>query len=110
MRNNTSRQKKTRPMGRHQQSPRQAAGKDSVLALQLNLVHEAPHPILSRLYGLHDRMFGSPEVLRGVFVLGGIAAANMTALPAKPQVHPGVAHFEALFAALAAWPDVFDMA
>jgi len=40
------------------------------LGLDLDLVHEAPHPILSRLDGLHDRVLGRPEVLGGVLVLG----------------------------------------
>jgi len=84
--------------------------KTGLSALHLYLVHETPHPILSWLDGLHDGMLGSAEMLGGVLVLGGIAAAYVAALTANPQVHPCVARFQALFAALAAWPDAFDMA
>jgi hypothetical protein len=37
-------------------------------------------------------------MFRGVLVLGGIAAAHVTAAQAQPQVHPGIAHLQALFA------------
>ena len=38
------------------------------------------------------------KVLGGVFVLRGIAAAHVPAGEAKPQVDPGVANFDAIFA------------
>jgi hypothetical protein len=47
-------------------------------------------------------MFGLMKMLGGMFVLGRIAASNMSASQALAQMHPGIAHFQALFAALAA--------
>jgi hypothetical protein len=41
------------------------------------------------------------KVLGGVLVLGGITTANVTADKTFPQVNPGIAHLEALLAALA---------
>ena len=38
------------------------------------------------------------EVLGGVLVLRRIAAADMTAFEAQPQVHPGVTHGQAFLA------------
>ena len=45
-------------------------------------------------------MFGGMEMFRGVFVLGGVAAAHVAAFAAEPQVNPAVAHLQAFFAAL----------
>jgi hypothetical protein len=49
------------------------------------------------------------EVLGGVLVLGGVATANVAAFAANTEMHPGVAHFEALFAALAVRLHVLDL-
>jgi hypothetical protein len=46
-------------------------------------------------------MLGLVKVLGGMFVLGGIAAPDVTADKTFPQVDPGIAHLEALLAALA---------
>lgn len=64
------------------------------------LVYVAPGPGFSRLEGLNQEMAGFMEVLGGVFVLGGVAAADVAALEANPQVNPGVAGLQALLAAL----------
>jgi hypothetical protein len=40
------------------------------------------------------------EMLRRMLVLGGIAATHVAADSAQPQVDPGIAHFQALLAAL----------
>jgi hypothetical protein len=45
-------------------------------------------------------MVGLVEVFGGVFVLGRIATAYVTATEAQPQVDPGIAHLEAFFAAV----------
>ena len=45
-------------------------------------------------------MLGAVEVLGGVLVFGGVAAADVAALHAQAEMHPGVAHLQALFAAL----------
>ena len=45
-------------------------------------------------------MRGFVEVFRGVLVFRAVAAAYMTTLQAQAQMHPGVAHFQTLFASL----------
>jgi len=45
----------------------------------------------------------------GVFVFRGVAAADVAAAQAQAQVHPTVAHLQALFAALGLWFNAFDL-
>jgi hypothetical protein len=54
-------------------------------------------------------MLGLVKVLGGVFVLGGIAAPDVTADKTFPQVDPGIAHLEALLAALATRLHLVDL-
>ena len=54
-------------------------------------------------------MGGRVKVLRGVLVLGGIAAAYMTAGKAHSQVDPAVLHFQTLLAAGGARFDIADL-
>lgn len=54
-------------------------------------------------------MFRGVEMLGGVLVFGGVAAANVAASEAETQVDPGIAHFEALFAAFGFWFYIFDL-
>ena len=49
------------------------------------------------------------KVLGGVLILGGITAADVTADKTFPQVNPGIAHLEALLAALAARLHLADL-
>jgi hypothetical protein len=70
--------------------------------LEDGLIHVTPDPIFTRLDGLHHGVLGGMKVLGGVLILGGIAAAYVTAFEAGSQVHPGVAHLEALLASLSA--------
>jgi hypothetical protein len=51
-------------------------------------------------------MFGLVEVFGGVFVFGGIAATDVSADEALPQMDPGIAHLKALLAAFAAGFDL----
>src|SRR4051795_886313 len=67
--------------------------------LHHHLVDVAPEPVLARLDGLDDGVAGGMEVLRRVLVLRGIAAADLAAGETQPQMDPGVAHLQALFAA-----------
>jgi hypothetical protein len=62
------------------------------------LIDVAPKPVFTRLDGFHDRVLRGAKMLGGVLVLRGIAAAHVAADLAKPQVHPSVAHFDALLA------------
>jgi hypothetical protein len=63
-------------------------------------IHVAPDPVLTRLDGAHEGVFGGVEVLCRVFVFGRIAAADVTAFEAEPQMDPPVAHFQAFFTAV----------
>jgi hypothetical protein len=54
-------------------------------------------------------MTGLVKMLGRVLVLGRIAAADMATLETQPQVDPGIVHFQALFAALAAGFHLFDV-
>jgi hypothetical protein len=52
------------------------------------------------------------KVLGGMLVFGRIATAHMPAFHAQPEVHPGVTHFQALFAPASVWrdrPDLIEM-
>ena len=49
------------------------------------------------------------EVPGGVFILGRIAAANLAAGQAQPQMNPGVAHLQALLASVFAGVFDFDL-
>ena len=55
-------------------------------------------------------MLGAVEMLGGVLVFGGITAADVAALHAQPEMYPGVAHFQALFAALGVWRHFVNVA
>jgi hypothetical protein len=52
------------------------------LQVYFHFVYVAPGPIFAGLEGLHDGVLGLLEMLGGVLVLGGIAAAYVTALHA----------------------------
>ena len=77
--------------------------------VQFEFVDVAPTPGLAGLERLHDRVFGAVEVLGGMFVFRGVAATDMAALQAQPQVHPGVTHLQALLAALGVRCDLLDL-
>ena len=63
-----------------------------------HLVDITPDPILSRLNRTDHRMMFVMKVLGGVFVLRLIAASHFAAHHAHPQMNPGGAKFDALFA------------
>jgi hypothetical protein len=48
-------------------------------------------------------MLRGVKMLRGVLVLGGIAATHVPATQTQPKVHPAVAHLQAFFAAFGFW-------
>jgi hypothetical protein len=76
---------------------------------QKHFLHVAPAPFLSRFKGLHNGMLGLVKVLGGVFIFGRVTATDVTADETFPQVNPGIAHLEALLAALAAGRDLADL-
>ena len=53
-------------------------------------------------------MLGGVEMLCRVLVFGGIAATDVAAFHAEAQMDPGVARFEALFAAAGVRFDVLN--
>jgi hypothetical protein len=67
--------------------------------VDLEFVDEAPAPVFAGFEGAHDGVLGAVEVLGGVLVFGGVAAADVAAFHAQAEMHPGVAHFQALLAA-----------
>jgi hypothetical protein len=78
--------------------------------LERHLVHETPHPVLSWLERLHDRVLGLVEMLRRVLVLRRIAASHVSADQTETQMHPGIACLQAVFAALRARRNIPDLA
>jgi hypothetical protein len=68
--------------------------------VDLDFVNEAPAPVFAGLEGAHDGVLSAVEMLGGVFVFGGVAAADVSAFHAQAEMYPGIAHFQALFAAL----------
>ena len=50
----------------------------------------APSPVLARLHGSHDGVAGVPEVFARVLMRARVAAADVTARHAHPQMRPGV--------------------
>src|SRR2546422_6987751 len=64
------------------------------------ILHEAKAPVLARFEAAHDRVFRLMEVLRGVPIGRVVAAADVTALEAEPQVHPLVAARQTLLTAV----------
>jgi hypothetical protein len=73
--------------------------KSSEIEFEFEFVDVAPAPGFAGFEGFHDGVLGLMEVFGGVFVLGGITAADVAALEAQAQVDPSVAHFQALLAA-----------
>jgi hypothetical protein len=71
--------------------------------IEFDFVNEAPAPVFAWLERTHDGVLGAVEMLGGVLVFGGVAAADVAALHAQAQMDPGVAHFQTLFAALGVW-------
>src|SRR5216117_4605412 len=58
------------------------------------IVHVAVAPVLAVFQALDDGVFGLVIVLGGVFVGRLIAAADVSALNAEPQVYPTGLHLE----------------
>jgi len=65
-----------------------------------HLVDVAPSPVFTALETPNDGMLRRMKVFGRVLVLRLIAAADMSALQAQPQVYPRCAHREALFTTL----------
>jgi len=77
--------------------------------LEHYLIDVAPAPILSRLEGLNNGMVGRVEMFCGMFVLRGIAAANMPAFQANAQVNPAITGLQTILTSLCAGRDIMNM-
>src|SRR5687768_10145553 len=71
--------------------------------VQHHLVDITPAPVLASLKGFHDGMSRIAEMLRRMFVFGGIAASDVSTRQTEPQMDPCITRLEALFAALCSW-------
>src|SRR6266567_187587 len=80
----------------------------SVRKIEQDFIDIAPAPAFRRIVALDDRMLGGVEVLGGMLVGGIVAAADMTATAADPQMQPLAAALEAFLATKRARRDVAD--
>jgi len=65
-----------------------------------HFVDVTPSPVLARLERPNNRVMGFSKMLRGVFVLRGVTAADMAARLAQPQMDPRVTPLQALLASV----------
>ena len=77
--------------------------------LEHDLVNVAPAPIFTGLEGLDNGMAGCMEMFGSMFVLRGVAAANVPANKALAQVYPGIANFQAILAAISTRRNVSNL-
>jgi hypothetical protein len=78
-----------------------AMNKDEAVGVHFSrseLVDVTPNPFFARFRGAHEWMIGLLEVLRGVFVFGRIAAADVTALQTHAEMYPCVTRLYAVLA------------
>ena len=73
---------------RHPASRSAAASGRSMAASDIDLIDEAPAPVLARLKGSDDRMANPERVPAGMAHRRGIATADVPARKAQPQVQP----------------------
>jgi hypothetical protein len=64
----------------------------------LDFVYITPDPRLPRLIRTDQRVLRFVEMFGGVFVLGRVATAHMSADETQTQVNPGIANLYAVFA------------
>jgi hypothetical protein len=72
-------------------------------------IHITPDPGFARLNGTDKRMLGTMEMLGRVLVLGRIAAADVPAFQAQPQMDPAIAGLDAVFADIGIGGFEFDL-
>ena len=77
--------------------------------LEHDLVNVAPAPVFTGLEGLDNGMAGCMEMPGSVFVLRGVATANVPADKALAQVYPGIANFQAILAAISTRRDFSNL-
>jgi len=79
-----------------------------VRKIEHHLVDVTPAPPFRWIIGFDDRVPGSVKVFCRVAIGRLIAAADMTAGPADPQMQPGIAQFQAFFTPRSTRKDVAD--
>src|SRR5712672_1338087 len=79
-----------------------------VRKIEQDFIDIAPAPAFRRIVALDDRMLGGVEVLGGMLVGGIVAAADVTAAAADPQMQPLAAALEAFLATKRARRDIAD--
>jgi hypothetical protein len=77
--------------------------------IEFDFVDEAPAPVFTGFDRSHDGMLGGMKVLGRVAILGRIAAADVAANRAQPEVYPGIAHFYAFRAFVRAGSPYLDL-
>src|SRR5919198_2370770 len=85
--------------------PRRGLAWQEAEAVDHHVVDVAVCPVLSRLERLDRRMLRPMEVLGRMVIRRGVAAADVSAGHAGPQVDPFAARFQAFLASRAAGPD-----
>jgi hypothetical protein len=78
------------------------------VSLDQHLVYIAPAPVLPRLERADYRVAACVEVLGSVFIGRCVATAYVPASQALSQMHPRIAHSQALLAALGGWRHLFS--
>jgi len=78
--------------------------------LEHHLIDVTPTPVFAWLKGLNKGMIRRVEMLGGMFVFRGIAAAHMSTDQTEAQVDPAVTYFQAILAALCARCDISYLA
>src|SRR6202035_5834390 len=79
-----------------------------VRQIEQNFIHVTPAPAFGRIVAFDDGMSGGVEMLGGMLVGRIVAAADMTAAAADPQMQPFAADLQALLATERTWRDVAD--
>jgi hypothetical protein len=77
--------------------------------VQLDLIDEAPTPILAGLERPHDRMSGAQEMGGGVLVRGAVATTDVAAGHAQAEVYPPTSNPQAVLTAVGAGGDLADL-
>src|SRR4051812_39941988 len=78
--------------------------------VEIDFVDIAPAPAFGRIIAFDDRMARRMIMFGRVTVRGIIAAADMAAGPAQPEMHPPAASLETLLAAIGARRHVLNIA